>query len=324
MEAAGWPGATATARRGTAGLFAEFERALVKLAPRHAGHVGDFANGVFQRHPRQRRPQQAVSLAGARLCHGRRRPDDQHDLAAPLAVGGILRQRRQVAAPDFLVQLGELAADRGLPRAEPAGEVGQRCSEPWAGLEQNQRRRNPGQLGNAGAPGALLGRQEAGEEKLIGRQTGRDQGRKGRRSAGQRRDREAAFMRRAHQLESRVRNQRRAGIGDQRNRTAGGKALQQRRARLFGVVFVVGCERRRDDVAVEQLPGDAGVFAGDHVGSGECLQRPQRNVAEIADRRCDDMKPGRGAWNRDDAAAKTVASRTILGIVWRGGHFPAL
>src|SRR5580692_6922350 len=45
---------------GMIGLFAEFKRALVKLAPRQAGHVGDFADGVFERHPRHRRAQQCV------------------------------------------------------------------------------------------------------------------------------------------------------------------------------------------------------------------------------------------------------------------------
>ena len=42
-----------------------------------------------------------------------------------------------------------------------------------------------------------------------------------------------------------------------------------------GVVVVVRRQRRRDAVMVEELAGDAGVLARDHVGAGENLQRPQ-------------------------------------------------
>src|SRR5580704_6308912 len=117
------------ARGGMIGLFAEFERALVKLAPRHAGDVGDFADGVLERYTRHRRAQQRVGLAGARLRRRLRRSDHENDFAARFAVYGILRQRCQIAAPDFFVQFGELAADRGFSRPKPGGEIGERRGE---------------------------------------------------------------------------------------------------------------------------------------------------------------------------------------------------
>ena len=61
--------------------------------------------------------------------------------------------------------------------------------------------------------------------------------------------------------------------------------------RLRGVVVVVGRERRRDAVVVEQLAGHARVLAGDQVGGGQHLERPQRDVAQIADRGGDEVQP---------------------------------
>ena len=76
-----------------------------------------------------------------RLLRRRRHHDD--DLAARLAACGIVaRERRQIAAADFLVQLGEFAADRGGARAQPFGQVGKGGGQPLPALEQHQRRRN--------------------------------------------------------------------------------------------------------------------------------------------------------------------------------------
>src|SRR5580704_6188356 len=137
---------------GMIGLFAEFKRALIKLAPRHAGHFGDLAYGILERYARHRRAQQCVGLAGARLRRRPRRSDYQNDFAARLAVWRILRQRRQIAAPDFFVQLGELAADRSLAGPKPGVEIGERSGETRPGLKQDQCRGNAGEFGDAGAP----------------------------------------------------------------------------------------------------------------------------------------------------------------------------
>jgi hypothetical protein len=60
------------------------------------------------------------------------------------------------------------------------------------------------------------------------------------------------------------------------------------RASSFGraaaIVVVIGDERRPQAVAVEQPVGNAGILAGHHVGAGQDFKRPQRHVAQIADR----------------------------------------
>ena len=94
----------------------------------------------------------------------------------------------------------------------------------------------------------------------------------------------------AHQLESGIGDQRRAGVGHQRDRRAIGKPAQQRRPRLRRIVVVVGRERRGDGVAVEEFSRHPRILAGDQVGAGQRRERAQRDVAEIADRGGDDVQ----------------------------------
>jgi hypothetical protein len=61
---------------------------------------------------------------------------------------------------------------------------------------------------------------------------------------------------------------------------------------LVGIVFVVGIGPDVNAVAVEQDTCNAGIFAGKDIGSRQRFQRPQRNVAEIADRRRDKIESG--------------------------------
>ena len=67
---------------------------------------------------------------------------------------------------------------------------------------------------------------------------------------------------------------------------------QRARARLGGVVLVIGRERRLDPVAREQRARYAGVLGQDRIRAGQNRQRPQRHVGEVADRRRDDVKAG--------------------------------
>jgi hypothetical protein len=93
----------------------------------------------------------------------------------------------------------------------------------------------------------------------------------------------------AHQLETRVGHKRCAGIGHERDRGAGGEPGDKLRPRFGGVVVVIGRQRRRDGVMVEEFSGDPCVLAGDQVGCGQDLERAQRDVAQIADRGSDEM-----------------------------------
>ena len=77
----------------------------------------------------------------------------------------------------------------------------------------------------------------------------------------------------AHQPVARIGDQRRAGIGDQRDGAPGGEPFEDFRPRRLGVVVVIGDQRRRQAVMVEQLAGDAGVLAGDEIGGGQNFER---------------------------------------------------
>ena len=207
------------------------------------------------------------------------------------------------------MQLGEFAAQARLAlSAQPGGEIGERCGNARAGFEQNQRRRDAGELGDAGAPRGFLRRQKSDEQELIGRQARDGQCRHHRRGAGQCRDLVTGVLRGADELIAGVGDQRRAGVGHQRDRRAFGQPAQQHRPRLRRIVLVIGRQRPGDAVAVEQLVRDAGILAGDQVGAGQRLQGAQRDVAEIADRGGDDVQPGCEPCDLDGLAAKQEAA----------------
>jgi hypothetical protein len=124
------------------------------------------------------------------------------------------------------------------------------------------------------------------------------------------------LARRAHQLETGIGDERRAGVADQRNSGAVGETGKQLRARLRGIVVVIGGERGRDAVMVEELAGDAGILAGDEIGRRQHLQRPHGNVAQIADRSGDQVQPGRQRRRHDRLPVQQVAP---CGLIARGG-----
>ncbi len=95
------------------------------------------------------------------------------------------------------------------------------------------------------------------------------------------------------ELETGVRDERRAGIADERNLGALLKPRQQGRAHALGIVLVIGLERGRDAVAVEQAMRDARVLGQHDIRLRQGRERPQRHVAEIADGRRDDMQARR-------------------------------
>ena len=68
--------------------------------------------------------------------------------------------------------------------------------------------------------------------------------------------------------------------------------LQRARARLGGVVLMIGRERPLNAVTREQRARHAGVLGQDRIGAGEDRQSPQRHVGEVANRRRHDIKPG--------------------------------
>ena len=102
-------------RRSLAGLLATAGAFLAgcsgnsSFAARQPSRLRHFANGVLERSTGKGLAQQYVHITNAGPLR-RRRPNDQHELAAQFARGHALGQGEEVAAADFLVQLGELAA----------------------------------------------------------------------------------------------------------------------------------------------------------------------------------------------------------------------
>ncbi len=95
-----------------------------------------------------------------------------HDLAARLGTRRIVGGKRsEIAAPHLLVQLGELARNRGLAGAEARREIGERRGKSRPALEQHQRCRDAGKLADACAPCCFLCGQESLEEEPVGRQS---------------------------------------------------------------------------------------------------------------------------------------------------------
>ena len=113
--------------------------------------------------------------------------DDDGDLAAhPVGrPGGQLAQR---AAPDLLVRLGQLPADRGPALgAEDLGHRGEGVVEPVRGLEVDEGAALAGDLAQPGQPLARLARQEALEAEPVDGQPGqRERGEHGGRARARR------------------------------------------------------------------------------------------------------------------------------------------
>ena len=89
---------------------------------------------------------------------------------------------------------------------------------------------------------------------------------------------------RSHQSVARIRDQRRARVGHQRDRVAGADPLDQTWPGAGGIVLVVTGEARLDLMNRQQFGGSSSVFAGDHVGAAENLQAAQGHIGGIADR----------------------------------------
>ena len=54
---------------------------------------------------------------------------------------------------------------------------------------------------------------------------------------------------------------------------------------------MIGNHLRIDTVAFEQLPGHAGILAGDHIGPVENIGGAGRQITHIPDRRRDNVQP---------------------------------
>ena len=68
-----------------------------------------------------------------------------------------------------------------------------------------------------------------------------------------------------------------------------------------------------DAVIVEKLPRHPAVLAGDHVRRGKGFQRPERDVAQVADRGGDEVQPGGEPWRLDRLPDEDIGPGSIFG-----------
>ena len=190
--------------------------------------------------------------------------------------------------------LGELARDGRLAVAERRLGRGEEGREPARRLEEEERPRLTHERRETGRARPGSARQEALEDEALGREARhRDEGGE-RRRTGHGHDRDAGGERPAHQVIAGIRDPRRAGVGDERDRRAGPEPLDESRRALALDGVVVAGERARDAVALEERARAARVLGGDEIDLAEHAQRPQGDVLQVADRGGDDVEgPGR-------------------------------
>src|SRR5581483_5661338 len=256
----------------------------VEVVGSRAGERGDDRGRSPRARPRLHQPAQRVDRegeVGGGPGAGRRRGDDDHDLA-PHLVAEAARELGQGAAGDLLVELGELAADRGRPVGGERGEGRQRRGQAPRRLEGHDglpRPEHPLEL--AGAAG-----QEALEAPAVGGQPRGHERRDHRRGAGQDLDLEVALDAGADQTVARVRDRGRARIRDQRHARSALDLAGELLGALGLVALVIGDEPGPGQVeAVVEKAGAAGVLAGDQVRLGHGAPGAGAQVVEVSDRR---------------------------------------
>jgi hypothetical protein len=209
------------------------------------------------------------------------RGDHDHDLAPDL-VPEAPHQLAQGAAGDLLVELGELAADRGRAVWGERRQRRQRLRQAAGGLEGDH---GLGRLQHA-LELAGAARQEPEEAPAVGGQPRGDQRRDHRRGAGQHLDLEVAVDAGPDQAIAGIGDRRGACVGDEHDRLAALDHLRQLARPLGLVLLVVGDQPRRLQLQQLQQPaGAAGVLAGDQVGPRERVAGAGGDVAEVAERR---------------------------------------
>lgn len=100
---------------------------MVDLATRSAGGQRDLSDCVLDRNAPQRLTQQFIDIVRYPVVFSGRRHDDDK-LSASFGAGGVVtRKRLKITTPDFFVQFGQLAADRGLSFSERYSKVREHC-----------------------------------------------------------------------------------------------------------------------------------------------------------------------------------------------------
>ena len=149
------------------------------------------------------------------------------------------------AAPDLLVQLGQLAADHQLDIRQQIGDFTQRRGDTMRRFEDSRRHARGGDLQQRAAAFARAARQKPAQAQVGAADARGRPERQRRRRAGDRRHGQAGAHRRGDEFAARVGDARRARVADQRDVVAAFEARQQQRRGAGAVAIVVGRGRRR-------------------------------------------------------------------------------
>ena len=132
--------------------------------------------------------------------------------------------------------------------------------------------------------------EEALEAKLLRRQAGHGQRRDGRARAGDDLYVDALLGALAHDVLAGVGDGGHTGVGHERARLTGEQAGDDLLAAGVFVVLIVAHARFFDLKMVEELRRHARVLGGDEVGAAQRLECTHGQVAEVADRRADQIQ----------------------------------
>ena len=189
------------------------------------------------------------------------------------------------------MQLCQLARERDLPlAAERIAQVAERAQQLVRRFVEDHGARlalQPLQMLTAGL--AAHG-EKAFEAKLLRRQAGHGQRGDGGAGAGDDLHVDALLGALAHDVLAGVGDGGHAGVGHERARLAREQPRDDLLTAGVLVVLVVAHARLFDLKVVEQLCGHARVLGGDEVGAAQRLECAHGQVAEVADRRADQIQ----------------------------------
>ena len=238
-------------------------------------------------------------------CAGSTRPrsptagpaHDDHDLAArgDRPVRRPFRELAEGPPHHRLVQLGQLPAHRaGTIRAAGLRKVPQRGRGPAGRLEQDAATLVGADPGQALAPLAPAAGQEALEGPARSREPRRGHGGQHGRGPRDRHDPSAGSGPGGDQPLARIGDDGRPGVRHERQVRAGREVGQQVTLLRRPAPGVVAGGAGGDLVAVQEPAGDPRVLGGDQRDGPQHLERPHRDVAQVADGRGDDVEDPAG------------------------------
>ncbi len=256
----------------------------------------------------QQHRQRFVELRGGWLRRGRAL-DQDHGLASRQVRVALsaLRELAEAAAIERLESFGEFTRDTGAPcRATGRGQVREATGDAMRRLVDHERARFRRELGEASPSRGRASGQKSLEAEAIAGQAGGGERRD--RGAGPRygRDDDASLGGGRDEQVARIAHERRAGVGNEGDALAVAQAADELRHAGPLVVLVQRNERPLKTELPEQAPAMPRVLGGNRGSSRENLARSGGNVAQVADRRRDDVEHARASHYKMSLTGRTA------------------